>query len=219
MLNLFKPTLFAGLMVILFGCNKNNDPAPVFTNGTAKVTTTGTVANVVGATISDYAINLENIRFRTIPNDPLLPDNTIQVAKLVGPFMLSLVGATPGDLIPSTPLPDATYEVVKFDLVRGKQAPMVGSTIWIKGTIGTTPFEMWHDSEPTWQDNFATNMVVNGNVVNFGIEFTLDGFDFSVATDGDGDGLIEINPNDPDGNNTVADDILAHIKNNFKTTF
>ena len=204
--------------IMITGCSKKNDPVPVaFRNGTINITTKATANSVTGATISEFRINVEAIRFGTIGNDPLLPNTTIQVAPLVGPFNLFLVGGT-GATIPSSPLPDATYDRVKFDLVRGVNAPMANISILITGKIGNIPFKMWHDTEPTIQKNL-NNLLVKGNVINFSIDFVLDGADLSGATDGDGNGTIEISPKDNDGNNQLADIIALHIQNNLKVTF
>ncbi|MDH5398895.1 MAG: hypothetical protein OEX02_12155 [Cyclobacteriaceae bacterium] len=214
----FLTLVLIGFGTTFFGCNKNNDPVPAFSNGTMQVTTTSSASNVTGATITEFRVNLEAVRFRTIANDPLLPDNTFQIAPLLGPFDLLLLGEGTGDNIPEAPLPDATYDRIKFDLVRGKAAPMDKITILIKGTIGTTPFEMWHDTEPGLQANL-NDLVVNGNALSFGIDFVLDGLDLSAATDGDGNGIIEISPNDNDGNNNLADDVAIYIEKNFKVTY
>ncbi len=207
------------LGIIFIGCNKNNnDPVPVFGNGTMNVATSSSATNVTGGVITTFRINLEAIRFRTIANDPLLPDNTIQIAPLVGPFGLVLMGTGTGSTIPSAPMPNATYDLLKFDLKRGTSIPMNNISILIEGTIGNKPFKMWHDMEPTWQKTL-NNLVINGNALNFKINFVLDGLNLSGAIDGDANGTIEISPSDPDGNKTLADNIALHIKNNLAVTY
>ena len=212
------PLILFGFSAVFMGCNKNGDPVPDFTNGRVQLLTSSSATNVTGATITEFRVNIEAIRFRTVPDDPLLPDNNIQIGPLVGPFDLLLIGDGTGATIPESPLPDATYNRVRFDLVRGTAAPMNKISILIKGTIGTLPFEMWHDTEPTFQTNL-NNMIISGKTLDFGIDFVLDGLDFSGAQDGDGDGIIVISPNDNDGNNTLADDIALHLERNFKVTF
>ncbi|MDH5476284.1 MAG: hypothetical protein OEX22_11370 [Cyclobacteriaceae bacterium] len=209
---------FIGILLTFIGCSKDSEPAPVFGNGTMSVVTSSSATNIVGATISEFRINIETIRFRTIIDDPLLPDNTIQVAPLVGPFELVLIGTETGSTIDAAPLPNATYDRIKFDLMRGNTGAMNNISILIQGQIGTTPFEMWHDTKPTFQQNL-NNVVVNGNALNFGIDFVLDGLDLSGATDGDANGLIEISPNDNDGNNNLADDIAIYLESNFIVSY
>ena len=49
-------------------------------------------------------------------------------------------------------------------------------------------------------------------VFNFNLNQVLSQVDLSNATDGDGDGLIEIGPNDTDGNQSLANAIKNKIK-------
>ena len=209
--------LMSGAVVLFSSCKKNNDPVPDITSSRVEMTTTSTAANVTGALVTEFRINIEKIEFRTSKDDPILPRNDIQVAPLVGPFSLLLVGDGEGDIIPEAPLPDAIYDRIRFDVIRGGAAPMNNISVSIKGTIGDVPFVMWHDVEPTFQSNL--NLTVDSKNFSFGIDFVLDGLDLSGAADGDGNGTIEISPNDPDGNNNLADDILVFIENNYKVNY
>ena len=82
------------------------------------------------------------------------------------------------------------------------------------------PFIFWHDTDEEFEidfENESTDLTINGNTVPMVINFQLErlfsslkgGIDLSLAKDGDGDGVIEINPGsvDNDGNKDLADEI------------
>jgi hypothetical protein len=49
-------------------------------------------------------------------------------------------------------------------------------------------------------------------VFNFDLNQVLSQVDLSSAVDGDGDGVIEIGPDDTDGNNALASQLNDHIE-------
>jgi membrane-bound lytic murein transglycosylase B len=48
--------------------------------------------------------------------------------------------------------------------------------------------------------------------LNFDLNQWLSSIDLSTAVDGNGDGSIEINPNDPDGNNNLANQLNEDLE-------
>ncbi len=89
----------------------------------------------------------------------------------------------------------------------------------ITGTIDGTPFEMWHDTSENLDVGRSAGIVVENNTVNLIVSFNIDQLlsslhqiDISEAVDGNEDGLIEINTNDPDGNKEIADLLKENIK-------
>jgi hypothetical protein len=92
-------------------------------------------------------------------------------------------------------------------------------SILIEGTLGTLPFTFYHtldeDFETDYEDAGQNLVVTAGQAVtlvfDFNLSTVLNNVDLSTAVDGNNDGLIEISPNDPDGNNAIADAIKAEI--------
>jgi hypothetical protein len=96
---------------------------------------------------------------------------------------------------------------------------LYNKSIQIKGTIGTTPFIFWHNVEEDFEIDYedaGQNLIISDNTATIVFEFDLDAVlanvDLSSANDGNGDGLIEISPNDPDGNQGLANTIKDKIK-------
>ncbi|MBT8209764.1 MAG: hypothetical protein KJP14_04485, partial [Eudoraea sp.] len=91
--------------------------------------------------------------------------------------------------------------------------------IYIEGTIDDVPFVFWHDTSENLDVGRTTGVEVAGGVVNFTVEFDISQFlsslktiDLHQAADGNQDGLIEIFPNDQDGNQEIAKDLKDNIK-------
>ena len=139
--------------------------------------------------------------------------------ELYGPFELDLLNQnTP---VTTVTIPNGTYEEVEFKLHKSTNSAssMFNKSIEITGTINGTPFIFWHtideDFEIDYEDN-NQNLVISNNsydlVFNFDLNQVLSLVDLSGAVDGDGDGLIEIGPNDTDGNQALANQIANSIE-------
>jgi hypothetical protein len=96
---------------------------------------------------------------------------------------------------------------------------MFNKSIEITGTINGTPFVFWHTIDEDFEIDYEDtnqNLVINNNsfdlVFNFDLNQVLSSVDLSTAVDGDGDGLIEIGPNDTDGNRALANQIANSIE-------
>ena len=139
--------------------------------------------------------------------------------ELAGPFELDLLNQN--SVVTTVTIPNGIYEEVEFKLDRNvdSASEMYNKSIEIKGTIGGTPFVFWHNVEEDFEIDYEDdnqNLVVNNGsyelVFNFNLNQVLSQVDLSNATDGDGDGLIEIGPNDTDGNQSLANAIKNKIK-------
>ena len=92
----------------------------------------------------------------------------------------------------------------------------------IQGTVNDIPFIFWHNfedevevdfEEPEFDINISSN--TEGITIDFDLSMIFDlvsGVDLSQAADGNEDGTIEISPEDPDGNNELAQLIKERIK-------
>lgn len=167
--------------------------------------------------ISDFVINIKEVEFEF--EKYKTTDSTYKDMKLKGPFEIDLMNdSNPlSAIVGSATLPNAAYSEVEFKLHKGdvKGTKMEGKSIFMQGTIEGTPFIFWHDTDEEFEINFADaneQLVVNGEDLNVAINFHLgsifdavSGVDLSKATDGDGNGTIEIDPKNTDGNKDIAD--------------
>ena len=144
-------------------------------------------------------------------------------AGLTGPWELDLLNQTTP--ITTVTIANGTYEEVKFKLNKSlvSTSPLYNKTVEIRGTINGTPFVFWHDFEQEFEIDYhdtATNLVVSNSsfdlVFNIDLNQVLSEVNLNAAVDGDGDGIIEIGPDDTDGNNALAqqlnDDIEHHCE-------
>lgn len=139
--------------------------------------------------------------------------------ELSGPFELDLLNQS--SVVTTVTIPNGIYEEVEFKLDKNNNSSseMFNKSIEIKGTIGGIPFVFWHNVEEDFEIDYEDtnqNLVVNNGsyelVFNFNLNQVLSQVDISNATDGNGDGLIEISPNDSDGNQSLANVIKNKIK-------
>lgn len=138
---------------------------------------------------------------------------------LNGPWELDLLNQSAP--VTTVTIANGTYEEVEFELSKNlvNTSPMYNRTIEIRGTINGTPFVFWHDEEADFEidyEDMNQSLIVNNNsfdlVINIDLNQVLSQLDLTSATDGNGDGIIEISPNDTDGNNNLADDLLDRIE-------
>lgn len=181
----------------------------------------GLSINAAGVSLSSFKINLKEIEFEMDDDfssgDGFYGDD--DDIELRGPFELNLLNGTTE--ITSLTIPNGVYKEVEFKMSRNTTSgsAMHNKSIEIKGTINGTPFEFWHNVEEDFEidyDDTNQNILVTDNttaiVFDFDLNAAINSIDFSVATDGDGDGIIEINPNDADGNQSLANLIKDRIK-------
>lgn len=220
--------LLIGLFCLSFiGISCSKDDEQTSDNLTIKARTTYASNRLAGfranaaVTLNSFKINLKEIEFEMDDDfstgDGFYGDD--DDIELRGPFELNLLNGTTE--ITSLTIPNGVYKEVEFKMARNTTSgsTMFNKSIEIKGTIDGTPFEFWHNVEEDFEidyDDTNQNIVVTDNTTTIIFDFDLNGainsIDFSVATDGDGDGIIEINPNDNDGNQSLANLIKDRIK-------
>jgi hypothetical protein len=180
--------------------------------------------------LSSFKINLKEIEFEFAEgsdddddDDDSSDDdgfyNGDDEFELNGPFELDLLNQNA--VVTTVTIPNGTYEEVEFKLHKSTNAnsPMFNKSIEITGTINGTPFVFWHTIDEDFEIDYEDanqNLVVNNNsydiVFNFDLNQVLSLVDLSSAQDGDGDGTIEIGPNDTDGNQALANQIANSIE-------
>jgi hypothetical protein len=208
----------------------SDDPSATGAVSVKMEASSSTGATITGRTaattvITDVKISLREVEFEIDKEDPRYKTDSIydEDVKLKGPFVVDLFesAAFAEQLVTTVNLPNGTYEEVEFKMHKNLEAgEMNGKSILIKGTINGTPFVFWHDTDEEFEIDFesaTSDVVVNGASTSLVINLQLEGLfstvkggiDLSQATDGDGDGVIEINPGsaDNDGNKDIADAI------------
>lgn len=233
-MNLTKFSLVLFLSIILMSvtsCSKNDSTGNVVlkakainTNPSSKVMFNAK-SSVNTITITSFIINIGEIEFEVDDHDDQYEDLYKDI-ELEGPFELDLSNGNLSIDITSTELPNNVYSEIEFDLKKSTNtnSELFGKSIQIKGTLNGKPFVFWHDVDEEFEvdyPNAATNINIDENKLNIVISFNLTSIfgstsviDFSTALDRDGDGTIEINPKNDDGNAELAHQIKHLIKEN-----
>lgn len=140
--------------------------------------------------------------------------------KLKGPFLVDLMnaGSFIDNVITTAEIPAGTYEKIRFKLAPSEEAGnMEGKSIYISGKIDTVDFVFWHKRDAKFgihltDSTFSSNSSNVTLAINLELEKVLNalagGVDLTKATDGNGDGVITIDPEDSDGNKKLADTIM-----------
>ena len=200
-----------GLFIATASCANDSDTQ----NNTMRVFAKGTYTNQAARLgmpsnviiINSFQANIRQLTFNYSQMDNNYGNNSINV---LGKWELDLLNRT----IPLTTmnLPNGVYGNAELRLIKCMESssPMYHKTVEIRGTVDDQPFIFWHDFERIltldYEDD-TEDLVVNNQSLNVVLDFNLnklfDLVDISTAVDGDGDGVIEIGPNDSDGNNEI----------------
>jgi hypothetical protein len=179
-----------------------------------------------GVVLDEFKINIREIEleYEEIETEDEAEEeayeNIYEDVKLKGPFEVNLLsesGAALNQLLTSTNIPNGNFEEIEFKLHKNKNtgSPMYGKSVFASGFINGTPFIFWHNTDEEFEIDFEDvnrNIELRGKsldvIINFNLGLIFDsvnGVDISGATDGNGDGIIEISPDDEDGNQELAD--------------
>lgn len=172
---------------------------------------------------TDFKISIRDVVFKN-DDDPNSSLDTDEI-QFRGPYQIDLLDGSDAlsQTIGSVVVPDGLYKELRFKFHKDEDLPatddLFDKSIFIEGTIDGTPFVFWHDTSENLDVGRSTGVQVAGGVVNFTVSFDIDQFlssfneiDLSLATDNNQDGIIEIYPNDGDGNQDIADSLKENIK-------
>ncbi|MFO7575730.1 MAG: hypothetical protein R6W67_11305 [Bacteroidales bacterium] len=229
--NLFKVLMIISLAVFLSSCNKDdkNSLATIKFEANYQTTKTTPVKSIsaVDVVIESFKINIEEIEIEFDDDDPLFATDSFATdIELEGPFEIDLVkngNSLETFIVNNVELPSAAYEEIEFEFSESENSisEMYGKSILIKGTIDGTPFIFWTNEEFEVEIEFddlvyldeASRAVLT---VSFDLtslfNYADGGIDITSAMDGNGNGIIEIYPEDPDGNSDLADLIWEKIE-------
>lgn len=140
--------------------------------------------------------------------------------ELAGPFEINLLDDETTTIV-NIEIPIGEYEEVEFKMDRSlnPNSELFQKSIMITGTLNGMPMTFYHtfdeDFEVDYEDA-GQNLIIddtNNNEVtfNFDLNAVVSAVNLDSATDGNGDGTIEISPVDSDGNNALANQIKNAI--------
>ncbi|PCI32536.1 MAG: hypothetical protein COB60_09285 [Flavobacteriaceae bacterium] len=177
--------------------------------------------------ITTFMINIKEIELEIDDYDEMMGSSGDMMGEIMrkfctdiefeGPFELDLLNGHMSIDIASANMPNDVYEEIEFDMdvCTNQNSELYGKSILIKGTINEMPFVFWHNTNEEFEidyQNANNNLIINGGSMTTTINFNLSiifgaatVIDFSLAKDTDGDGVIEINPNNDDDNKEIAD--------------
>jgi len=191
---------------------------PINTNST--VSTRNTNANVV---FTDFKISIRDVVFKNDDDsNSSLDTDEIQFR---GPYQIDLLNGSDAlsQTIGNAFVPDGRYKELRFKFHKDEDLPVTNAlfdrSLYIEGTIDGIPFIFWHDTSENFDVGRATGVLVQDGVVNLTVQFDISQFlnslnqiDLSQATDDNNNGIIEIFPNDEDGNQDIAQNLKENIK-------
>jgi len=173
-----------------------------------------------GIAIETFTINIGEIEFE-FDDDNNNNGLTYSEITLRGPFELDLVKDGQGQvvtLINGLNLPETGYSEIEFEFDKNENpiSALYKKTVLIEGTINGTPFIFFTDEEFEMEIEFEEPVDLSEVestiiMVSFDVQALFDpaqgGIDISNAQDGNGNGIIEIYEDDPDGNEELAEKI------------
>lgn len=191
--------------------------------GTSAKTSSFTGKNNENVVFTDFRISIRDVVFKN-DDDPNSSLDTDEI-QFRGPYQIDLLNdadaltQTVGDVV----VPDGIYKEMRFKFHKDEDLSatdkLFDRSIYIEGTIDGQPFVFWHDTSENLDVGRSTGVEVAGGVVNFTVEFDMSQFlsslkqiDLTQAVDGNENGVIEIFPNDEDGNQEIAKDLKDNIK-------
>ena len=180
-----------------------------------------------GVVIESFKVNIKEIELEFDDDHPLFEtDSVASDIELEGPFEIYLM--LEGNILEpviaeNVGLPAAPYKEIEFefDASENSISEMFMKSILVKGTIDGTPFIFWQDDSFDVEIEFDYNVYLDEVnqaiiIVSFDIASLFDpargGIDISHAKDGNGHGIIEIYPDDPDGNEELADRFMVRLE-------
>lgn len=189
--------------------------------------------------LDKFLINIKEIEFEFErpypgfigpPNCECEHDGECEI-EFEGPFLVDIASpeALSGLLLGNFPLPSAIYEEIKLDIApsrgRNNNDLIAGRSIYISGTFNELPIELWTNSKAELEIEFPKRKAIdltqhNASMwININLDkiiSNLEEMDFSSAVDGNGNGIIEIGHDDPDGNNVLATKLFNSFKGSFE---
>lgn len=226
-----KLSILGLLAIMASSCSDNPSTDGNVTLKASAVSTTNmtsaTARIASSVVITDFKINIANIKFETdVEDDRYDTDSIHDDVKLAGPFLLDILdpNKTLTQIITSVSVPNAKYEEIEFKFEKSIQpGEMEGKTFLIKGTIDGKDFMAWSGKDAELEMDFADptkDFVVNSNDMTLNIKIQLDALIAKLSSlasqnlllDTDGDGVIEISTDNDDGHHDFGEQIKSLVE-------
>jgi len=217
------------VLIVMIGflmnsCSDEEPMNPKISLEMSAINTKSTLArNNAVVVFTDFKISIRDVVFKN-DNDPMSNLDTDEV-QFRGPYHVDLLDNTDAitQTIGETIVPNGMYKEMRFKFHKDENLPqsdkLYDRSIYIEGTIDGIPFVFWHDTSENLDVGRGTGVLVQNGSVNFSVQFDISQFlnsfhqiDMSEAQDQNNDGVIEIYPNDQDGNQDMADKLKDNIK-------
>ncbi len=219
-------------VAILVSCTDENDEIPA--EGESEVTISATVGNSVASpnartnsldygnfSITDVTISVDNVRLRLYHGYEDKHKRREFSFGIDRPMILPLVKN--GQIL-IAPIAKGLafhgiYGSVVFDLANASNVPesheMFGLSVITKATWFGIPSVMYLDLEDEVEMNFKKQLIHEGAqeiILTLYMDKFLEGVAPSLVADGNGDGLIEVGPDNVDGNGEAYEAIKANVR-------
>ncbi|RXJ50709.1 DUF4382 domain-containing protein [Gelidibacter gilvus] len=209
------------LATVFTACSSDDDATIAPNQGNLKIAASATYNMAVNrgtdnVNLSKFLVNFKEIELE-IEEGFYDSDDDIE---LKGPFEIDLLSGNSIQLV-DIEIPNGVYEEIEFEFDKSENSnsPLFGKSMELTGEINGQAFVFWHDFEDEIEIDYEDSnqkLVIDNNtkevVINFDLSAVLAMVDLSTATDGDGDGMITISPNDMDGNNDLAEALKQALK-------
>jgi len=217
----FIKYLGLGLLIVLASsCEKDNGGLLLSMNSKINTYSAKKSLKLGEVVITNFSLSIRDVEFKKDESDM----DSMEV-QFRGPYELDLLSNSDGltQTLGDIDLVDGTYSVLRFKLHKSRDwaqtSKLYDRSLFLAGTIDGKNFEFWHDTSENLDIENSAGIIVSGNTVNVVVTFDIDLFlsslhqiDLSTAVDEDEDGLIEINPDNDDGNGDLADQLKDNIK-------
>lgn len=222
----------ASAAAILVSCTDENDDIPM--EGESEVTISATVGNsetspnartnslIYGnIAITDVRLSVDNVKLKLKAQDKGSKKPEIAQIRINSPFTVTLV--KDGQVLVA-PLArglahHGIYGSLNFDLVKARDVPetdeIFGYSMVTKATWFDIPAVMYLDLEDEVVMKFNKGLELNGAqelILTLYMDKFLEGVSPTLVADGNADGVIEVGPEDVDGNGEAYEAIKANIK-------
>ncbi|WP_372944777.1 hypothetical protein [Muriicola sp.] len=229
-MKILKHVFLSVLAIGLASCSAESDEGKIqlrfegvrSSSASGKAATSASKGNE-NVVFTDFKISIRDVVFKN-DDDPNSNLDTDEI-QFRGPYQVDLLDGSDAltQTIGTVVVPDGLYKELRFKFHKDEDLPatddLFDKSIFIEGTIDGTPFVFWHDTSENLDVGRSTGVQVVDGIVSFTVTFDIDQFlssfneiDLSLATDNNQDGIIEIFPNDEDGNRDIADSLKENIK-------